>query len=225
MFIVNSLQPNISIDPNRIKLLRNATLQSSLTFDEIMDITKSPYTDETWVQLVYFLSKHKLRPYYNNVIGKIADQKIANGDWIIDEMSVNCLLFETYLRMPSVCDWTRHFLYFNSSSFLGLFDVYSLNLSTDVSEHMALKQISHISQHQLQNNSPFQRFMVAIQKIDRWELALGEILPINVPIKFVKSRRVRITVFNDPSRFFHELLRRGKANNIPHKEYEIAVRI
>jgi hypothetical protein len=66
---------------------------------------------------------------------------------------------------------------------------------------------------------------VAIQKEKRWELAFGEILPTMVPRMYIESRKVRISIFNDPSQFFHELLRGGEAYNISHNEYEVDVRI
>lgn len=225
MVFVNTFQADSPPEPRRIHLLKDIELQSSLTFDEIMDITNSPYSNEHWSKLSYFVSKGSLRPYYYENLGRIVDRNIAKGDWVIDETSVNCLFYETYLRQPRVSDWTRQFLFFTPDNFLGSLAIYALNLSMGVSDNMALKQIANAAQHQLVSNSPFNRFMVAIQKENTWELAFGEILPMVVPKKYTKARKVKISLFKEPSQFFHELLSGGKVSNIHHEEYEIKVRI
>jgi hypothetical protein len=225
MFFVNTVEPNTPLDPSRIHLLRDINFQSPLTFDEIMNITNSPYSNENWSKLSYFVTKNSLRPYFDEHMGRIAERKIVTGEWIIDETSVNCLFYETYLRMPTVCDWTRQFIFFTTDNFLGSLGIYAINLSIDLSEDMALKQIANVAQHQLVSNSPFNRFMVAIQKGSSWELAFGEILPTVAPKKYTKARKVKISLFKEPSKFLHELLRGGKVNNILHEEYEFSVRI
>lgn len=225
MFFVNTLQPDILPDPRRIHLLSDIEFQSSLDYNEIIDITNSPYSDENWAKLSYFVTKSSLRPYFSEHIGRIADRKIANGEWLIDKTSVNCLLNETYLRMPAVCDWTRQFLFFKSDNFVGSLGIYALNLSMGASNLMALRQIANISQFELVSNSPFNRFMVAIQKENCWELAFGEILPLNTPKTYTKARRVKISLFKEPSKFFFELLCGGKVTNILYDEYRISVRM
>ncbi|MFG6497281.1 hypothetical protein P8610_18100 [Fictibacillus sp. UD] len=190
-----------------------------------MDITNSPYSNKGWCQLSYFVTKESLRPYYNEHIGRIADRKIANGEWLIDKTSDNCLFYETYLRMPSVCDWTRQFLFFSPDEFLGSLGVYAIKLSSDISENMALRWIAKVAQYQLVSDSPFNRFMVAIQKEKYWEFAFGEVLPLIGPKSLIKARRIKISLFKEPSKFFYELLSGGKAYNILHDEYEISVRL
>ncbi|AYV72911.1 hypothetical protein M1D49_00335 [Bacillus sp. PK3-056] len=225
MCFVKTLQQEVHPDPSRVNLLRGIELRSSLTFVEIMDITNSPYSNENWSKLSYFVSKGSFRPYSNDDLGRIIERKIANGDWLIEDTSVNGLFYETYLRMPTVCDWTRQFLFFTPDDFVGSIGIYALNLSTDISEHMALKQIANVAQYQIVSNSPFNRFMVAIQKENHWEFVYGEILPMITPKNYTKSRRVKISLFKEPSKFFNELLRGGMVKNIPHDEYVISVRI
>lgn len=225
MPFVNSVEPYRKPDSNRVRLLTGLELEKPLMFDEIMGITNSPYSNENWSRLAYHVSRHSIRPYYNEHIGRIADRNIAEGEWIIDATSVNCLFYKTSLRMPSVCDWTRQFLFFTSDNFLGSLEIYALQLSTDTSEHMALRQIAKVAQYQLVSNSPFHRFMIAIQKENNWELAFGYILPTMIPSNYIRSRKVKISLFTEPSTFFHELLNGGKANNTLHDEYELRVEI
>lgn len=225
MFFVNHAEPHRNPDSSRIHLLTDISYEKSLTFEEIMDITNSLYSNENWSKLSYFVTRGSLRPYDNEHIGRIAERNIAKGDWIVDEKSVNCLFYETYLRMPTVCDWTSHFLFFTLDNFLGSMGIYALNLSTDISEHMAVKQIANVAQYQIVSNSPFNRFMVAIQKENHWEFAYGEILPMITPKNYTKSKRVKIFLFKEPSKFLYELLSGGMVKNIPHDEYVISVRI
>lgn len=225
MSFVNSVESYRQPNSSRVHLLTGIELEKSLMFDEIMDITNSPYSNENWSRLSYFVTKGSLRPYENEQIGRIAERNIAKGDWIIDGKSVNCLFYETYLRMPTVCDWTRHFLFFTPDDFVGSIGIYALNLSTNISEHMALKQIANVAHHLTVSNSPFNRCMIAIQRESHWELAFGEILPTVVPKNYIKSRKVKISLFKEPSIFFHELLSGGMAKNILHDEYEVSVRI
>lgn len=225
MSFVNSVEPYGKPDSSRVHLLTGLELEDSLTFEKIMDLTNSPYSNENWSKLSYFVTKSSLRPYDNEHIGRIADRKIAKGDWIIDEMSVNCLFNETYLRMPTVCDWTRHFLFFTLDDFLGSMGIYAMNLSTNVTMLMAVRQLTNIAQYHLISNSPFNRFMIAIQRESHWELAFVEVLPTVVPDKYINSRKVRISLFKEPSKFFYELLSGGKAKNILHDEYELRVKI
>ncbi|UGB29965.1 hypothetical protein [Metabacillus sp. B2-18] len=225
MFFVNTVEPDNTPNPSRIHLLRGIELQNPLTFDEITDITNTPYSNENWSKLAYFVTKSSLRPFYHENLGRIVEQHIARGDWIINDMSVNCLFYETYFRMPSVCDWTRQFLFFTTDDFLGSLGIYALNLSTDASEYMALRQIAKVAQNQLVSNSPFNRFMVAIQRQNYWGFAFGEILPTMTPRMYTNARRVKISLFKEPSKFFYELLSGGMVNNILHEEYEIRIRI
>jgi hypothetical protein len=225
MFFVDSKQRYMSPESSRVHLIRDINLLNPMTYDEIMDITKSPYSNESWSKLAYNVSKSSFRPYYNEDLGKIADRNIAKGNWLIDETSVNCLFYETYLRMPSVCDWTRHFMYFTEDNFLGSLGIYALQLETDVSENMALRHVANIAQYQLVSKSPFNRFMVAIHRDkSQWELAYGYIVEEHTPLWMCKSRRVRISWFKEPSKFFKELLSGGIVNNIHYEEYEVSVR-
>lgn len=224
MFL-NSVEPYRQPETSRIHLLNGVNLQSSLSFDEIMDITNSPYTDESWIRLAYFVSKGQLRRYRNDDIGRIVDRNITRGNWKINGMPVNCIVNETYLRMPSVCDWTRHFLFFMPDDFLGSLEVFSLQLSNDLSEFMALNQIAKLAQYQLVSNSPFNRFIVAIQKENNWEIAFGEIPSVITPKSYTKTRRVKITLFKEPNKLFQELLIGNKTNNLLYDRYEFRVRV
>lgn len=224
MFFANTIKPDTLLEPRRCSLLRGIDFQKELTFEEIRDIANSPYSNENWSKLSYFVCKSSIRPYHNDDLGKIVERNITNRDWMIDEMSVNCLLYETSLRMPTVCDWTRHFSFFTSDNFIGSIGIYALQLSTNTSEHLAIKQIANIAQYQLNTNSPFNRFLVAIQKEDNWEIAFGDILAAVTPRKYVKARKVKITLCKEPSKFFNEFLGGGRINNIIHEEFEIRVR-
>lgn len=226
MFFVNTNDQNIPPKLDRCTLLKDIDYEKELNFEEIMEITNSSYSDNNWSRLAHFMGKKSYRSYQDNQMNKIIKTMFSNSDILANQAHVNCLFYNTYLRIPSVCDWTRHFSFFISDYFIGSLDIYAMQLSMDASDYFAVRQIANIAQNQINTNRPFLRFMVAIVKEDKWELAFCFIeKEKNLPKHFIKARKIKIQWFKKPAKFFDEILRGGNVFNIPNEEFIVKVRV
>ncbi|MED1746646.1 hypothetical protein [Brevibacillus borstelensis] len=207
--------------------------QGSITADEMIGLSLSPYGDCSWSRLAYSVAQTAFRQYIDEDFARIVQRKSVcthnhyQEDTLINNIApVKCLFFNTSFRSPGTCDWSREFKYYSGTFFFGGIGVFTIQLTPYCSERGKLLSITRLAQYSLLSGNSSKRLLIAIVKQDGWEIAFANIIfPLTPSYRNEIICRVKITLFKEPSSFIRAITSGLKVNEVDHEEHNTKVLI
>lgn len=222
MFL-NTVEPYTPPMDNQVQLLvENLNL---LEYDELIDLSKMPYTDDNWSKIAFSVSKSILCSYEDEDFSAIVKKKISKGHWSFNNEVINCLIYNTSIRQPGAFDFSHGFKYIAENSFIGGTGIYTIYIQDpNISNNMLLRQIANLTQYHVLSGNPFNRLLIALSRPNTasWEVVFVE----SVYNQYVQnSRLIKILWFKNPSDFFKSILSGQQVGNVEREQFEARIRV
>ncbi len=223
MFFINNY-PNYKL-PSSSQVKFNYPYLKNLSFEEILELCKQPYSDENWINLAYSVSYPALQEYSYEYFERIVNNHYNIGNIVLSDKEVQSIGYNTPIRFPTYYE-THEFRYYNSTSFIGAVGVFSINIKNEISDNVKLHCMGKLAQYSFFHNI-YSRMLIAISypDNDKWDLAYTEVLASEQKFYPPRSRKVKITLFKNNIDFFRAIYSSSRVNEIEHEEYIITIRV
>lgn len=229
IFRLSSLHSYKLPKPEEGRFLNGVTLDP-LKSDQLLEIARSSYSDETFSQLVYSVTQSRHRTYFDEFFASFIENVpvesmdntgITFETAITHQQPIRCLCFDTSMKSPILT--AQEFKYYQGVYILGGVGVFKLYSWLGLSGNTIKLYLGKLAQYHLESMNPCLSLMVSIvQPESSWQLALGQIHVHKYSKRNCAS--VKFSVF-DPQDFVASIFVGKVLKDIPHSSFDSFVEL